>query len=106
VVAAAPPSAPKSMAALRSLFQSEMVDRHDHEYTLEQQQALSMLFKTPVTPAVSPQQVMFQQSTFAQTPPPPGGGQGAPKPSVSGLAKLNPGQQLATPSQKRQMETA
>lgn len=106
MVAAADACAPKSMAALRSAFQSEMVDRHDQSYSLGQQLMLSTLFKVPVTQAVSPQQVMFQQSTFAQTPPPPGGGQGAPKPSVSGMAKLDPGKQLATPSQKRQMEAA
>lgn len=97
--------APKTMAAIRQAFQSEMVDRYDHDYTLGQKQMLSVLFKAPVTPDVAPAQVAFLQATFAPpAPTPPPGGTG--KPSLTGLAKLNPGNAIATPTQSRQMERA
>jgi hypothetical protein len=105
MVAAADASAPKTMAALRSSYQNEMVDRYDHDYTLGQKQMLSVLFKAPVTPDIAPTQVAFLQATFAPpAPTPPAGGTG--KPSTSGLAKLNPGAAIATPTQSRQMERA
>jgi hypothetical protein len=94
---------PKTMANLRAAYQNEMVDRYDHDYTLGQKQMLSVLFKAPVTPDVAPAQVAFLQATFApQAPTPPSGGQG--KPTAGGLAKLNPGAAMATPTQARQME--
>jgi hypothetical protein len=105
MVSAADASAPKTMAAIRQAFQSEMVDRYDHDYTLGQKQMLSVLFKAPVTPDVAPAQVAFLQATFAPpSPTPPPGGTG--KPSLTGMAKLNPGNAIATPTQQRQMERA
>jgi hypothetical protein len=105
MVAAADASAPKTMAAIRQAFQSEMVDRYDHEYTLGQQQQLSVLFKAPVTPFLAPDMTAFLQATYAPpAPTPPPGMPG--KPRASGMAKLDAGKAIATPSQARQMEAS
>jgi hypothetical protein len=103
-VATADACAPQSMARLRSAFQAEMVDRHDHDYSLSEAQMLSTLFKVPVRSDLQPQNLAFTQATFGQPQSPASAGGPQGKPRAQGLDKLTVAKNTATPSQANQME--
>jgi hypothetical protein len=105
MVAAGDRSAPKTMAAIRTALQDEIVAHPDRVYTLAQKLGMTTVLKIPVSPDVAPDQVQFQQAVYAQAagvPPVNGNPGGSGRTREKGLDNLDLAEQTAIGAGARQ----